>query len=101
MYQQEEKGLTEQVLIVWAKALILHLIHQNDYDTLKELGIQKGLRSVLHLANLNFLEHFNEIEFDMRISPLICAAYLGRLEIVKLILSNGSIDVDLASEDSG
>ncbi|CAD8083796.1 unnamed protein product [Paramecium sonneborni] len=86
MFQAEEKTLSEQ-------QLILHLIHQNDYDTLKELGINK--------ANINFLEQFNEIEVDQKISPLICACYLGRLEIVKLLLSNQQVDVDLASMDSG
>ncbi|CAD8161611.1 unnamed protein product [Paramecium pentaurelia] len=86
MLQGLEKPLSEY-------QLILHLIHQNDYDTLKELGINK--------ANINFLEQFNEIELDQKISPLICACYLGRLEIVKLLLSNCQVDVDLASVDSG
>ncbi|KAM3129450.1 hypothetical protein pb186bvf_018442 [Paramecium bursaria] len=83
---QEEKGLSEQ-------ALILHLIQQNDYENLKEIGIVK--------ANLNFLEPFSEIEVDAKISPLICACYLGRLEIVRLLLQNICLDVDLGSEDSG
>ena len=51
--------------------------------------------------NLNYLEAFNEIEVDSKISPLICACYLGRIDIVRFLLMNESIDVDLASEDSG
>jgi ankyrin repeat protein len=47
------------------------------------------------------LEPYPEIEVDTRVSPLICACFYGRLEIVKLMLSNPCIDIDLASEDSG
>jgi ankyrin repeat protein len=52
-------------------------------------------------VNINYLEPYTEIEVDSRISPLICACYLGRMEIVKMLLMNESIDVDLATEDSG
>ncbi len=65
---------------------MLHLIYSNDYETLKEYGVKN--------RNMNFLEHFAEVEIDNRISPLICASYLGRVEIVKLLLENEGIDVD-------
>ncbi len=32
---------------------------------------------------------------------MICASYFGRVEILRLILENISIDIDLASEGSG
>lgn len=51
--------------------------------------------------NINYVEPYTELEIDIKISPLICACFLGRMEIVRLILQNESIDVDLASEDSG
>jgi len=38
------------------------------------------------LVNVNYLEPYSEIEVDSKISPLICSCYLGRLEIVKLLL---------------
>lgn len=38
------------------------------------------------IVNINYLEPYSEIEVDTKISPLICACYLGRLEIVKLLL---------------
>jgi hypothetical protein len=48
-------------------------------------------------VNVNFVESYSEIEVDSKISPLICACFLGRLEIVKMLLQNESVDVDLAS----
>ena len=55
----------------------------------------------IHKKNLNFLKEYNEINLDTKIHPLLCACYLGRSEIVKYILQNPSIDIDLGSLDSG
>lgn len=54
----------------------------------------------LHLLDLNFLEEFKDVEIDNQITPLICAASLGRIECVKLLLENDTIDVNLASNAS-
>jgi ankyrin repeat protein len=71
----------------------MHAVHDNDSDQLKKLGARE--------CNLNFLYDYKELSFDRRISPLILASYLGRIECVKMILENPFIDVDQSSEDSG
>jgi ankyrin repeat protein len=50
---------------------------------------------------MNFLEPFPEIELDTLISPLIVASFLGRYDVVRLLLENPSIDIDFSSEDTG
>ena len=73
--------------------IVLHLISLNDVDSLKELGIKT--------KNMNFLEVFPEADIDVRITPLICACYYGRNDIVKMLLENESIDIDMGSEEAG
>ncbi len=51
--------------------------------------------------DLNFLETLSEIEIDTKITPLICASYLGRYDIVKMILENPNIDIDQESSEIG
>lgn len=51
--------------------------------------------------DLNYIEEFKHIPLDNRISPLILACYLGRLEIVKLLLLNPQINIDKGSDDLG
>lgn len=48
---------------------------------------------------MNYLEKFPDIDIDKEISPLIAASYLGRVDIVKLLLQNKKIDVDFSSND--
>lgn len=78
---------------MYQQQTILHLISQNDMESLKELGIKT--------KNMNFLETFTEADIDTKISPLICACYYGRNEIVKLLLENECIDIDISSEEAG
>jgi len=47
---------------------------------------------------LNFCINFSEIELDEKISPLVLACYLGRIELVKMCLSNSAIDIDYGTE---
>lgn len=72
---------------------ILHLIHDNDYDTLKKFNVRN--------IPLNFLVEYPDLSFDREITPLILACFLGRIECVRLLLENPTVDIDLASEDSG
>lgn len=53
----------------------------------------------LQNCDLNFLEEFKEVEIDNKITPLICAASLGRLECTKLLLDNKTIDVNMPSDE--
>lgn len=73
--------------------VVLQLIHSNDLESLKELGVRD--------KDMNFLEPFSEAEIDTRITPLICACFYGRNEIVKLLLENLQIDIDQSSEEAG
>ena len=54
-----------------------------------------------HYRDLNFLEPFDQIELDNKITPLICATSLGRVEFVNIILENDTVDINLATESSG
>lgn len=51
--------------------------------------------------DLNYLIEFKDLEIDSLISPLICACYLGRIEMVRLFMENESIDLDLESSEYG
>ena len=46
---------------------------------------------------MNFLEECKYIYLDTRVTPLILAAHLGRIEFVKILLQNESIEIDLTS----
>lgn len=48
---------------------------------------------------MNYLEKFPDIDVDVAISPLIAASYLGRVDIVKLLLSNPRIDIDFSTSE--
>ena len=52
-------------------------------------------KNKVHLRDLNFLEEFEEVYIDKRISPIVLAAYVGNLELFKLILSNETIDFNI------
>eukprot|EP01017_Pseudomicrothorax_dubius_P029910 TRINITY_DN3674_c0_g1_i3.p1 TRINITY_DN3674_c0_g1~~TRINITY_DN3674_c0_g1_i3.p1 ORF type:complete len:280 (-),score=62.72 TRINITY_DN3674_c0_g1_i3:182-1021(-) len=77
----------------------------NDTKALKASRLLEG--------NLDFLVEFPQVEIDSRISPLILASYLGRYDIVKLLLEASEsslltigglatrLDVDLGSAESG
>lgn len=70
----------------------MEYIFDNDPDGVKFLNI--------HNRDLNYLIPFGINGIDSKISPLILASLMGRLEIVKMILSNRSVDIDLASYDN-
>ena len=64
---------------------------------IKENNINK-LRSLpLTNYNLNFLMEVDLMKFDVKISPLLGACFIGKTEIVSLFLENEFIDVDLES----
>jgi len=70
---------------------ILKLINENDVKTLREMKP--------HLRDLNYLEEFPEVEIDNAVTPLIVTAHLGRVEILKLLLENESLDLNLGSDE--
>lgn len=65
----------------------------NDTKKLKAMKV--------HIQDLNYLEECKDAEIDNKISPLICACSLGRIDCVRLLLENDLIDPNLASEKCG
>jgi hypothetical protein len=62
------------------RKMILNIIYANDYYSLmnnKRLVTDK---------NLNWLEPHPKTDLDEMITPLTCAAFLGRADIVELLL---------------
>ena len=58
----------------------------------------KQLRSLpLHNYELNYLVEDSDIQFDQKVSPLLCACYIGKIEVVMMILDNEGIDIDFES----
>ncbi len=49
--------------------------------------------------NLNWLEKHSKTDLDDKISPLSCAAFLGRARITELLLENPLIDINQTTED--
>ena len=74
---------------------VLNLIYANDYSSLKD-----ALKQPFN-KNLNWLERHAKTDLDDRITPLSCAAFLGRVHIVQLLLENPLLDMNQATEESG
>jgi ankyrin repeat protein len=70
---------------------ILNLVYANDYKGLKDLKVTT--------KNLNWREPHFKTDLDDRITPLACAAFLGRLKIAELLLENALVDLDLCTEE--
>lgn len=49
--------------------------------------------------NLNWLEAHSKTDLDDKITPMACAAFLGRGRITELLLENPLIDINMATED--
>ena len=45
--------------------------------------------------NMNWLERHFKTDLDDKITPLACAAFLGRVRITELLLENPLIDIDM------
>ena len=49
--------------------------------------------------NLNWIEKHSKTDLDDKITPLSCAAFLGRVRITELLLENPLIDINQTTED--
>ena len=76
------------------RKMILNIIYVNDYYNLL------NNRSLITDKNINWLESHPKTDLDELISPLTCAAFLGRPEIVELLLKNTATDLELATEEN-
>ena len=70
---------------------ILNLVYANDYKGLKDLKVTT--------KNLNWREPHFKTDLDDRITPLACAAFLGRLKIAELLLENALVEIDMCTEE--
>ena len=76
------------------RKMILNIIYANDYYNLinnKRLVTEK---------NLNWLEPHPKTDLDELISPLTCAAFLGRANFVEFLLQNPNIDLEMATVEN-
>ena len=73
---------------------ILNIIYVNDYYNLMNNS------KLVTDRNLNWLEPHPKTDLDELISPLTCAAFLGRSDITQLLLKNPSIDLELATVEN-
>ena len=58
-------------------------------------------RDQLEKLEVNFLYAFDEANIDKKIAPIHLAAFIGKQDIMKLLLNNPTIDIDLETEPSG
>lgn len=70
--------------------MIMQVIFKNSLEDAQLLTFEK--------QNLNFNYYFTDLEIDEKVTPLVLASYLGRIEIVKMCLKNQGIDMDMGSE---
>ena len=64
------------------RKMILNCIYANDFTTL-----QNNSRIIMD-KSLNWLEPHPRTDLDELVTPLTCAAFLGRLHILELLLEN-------------
>jgi len=62
------------------RKMILNIIYANDYYSLM------NNRSLVTDKNINWLEPHPRTDLDELVSPLTCAAFLGRSDIVQLLM---------------
>ena len=74
------------------KLTMLKYILNSDVKQIRKLPIET--------VNLNFLfpASFIGLKFDKEISPLLLCCYIGKFEIFHYLLSNDSINVNMASK---
>jgi hypothetical protein len=50
--------------------------------------------------DLNWRDKHFKTDLDDRITPLSCAAFLGRVKILELLLQNSLVDINMPTEDN-
>jgi ankyrin repeat protein len=62
----------------------------------------KGLRNLpIHTYNLNFIIEDQEIQFYKKITPLLSACYVGKVDTIFILLGNDNLDVNQESIPEG
>ena len=73
------------------RKMILNCIYANDLTTLKNNS------EVILEKSLNWLEPHPRTDLDELISPLTCAAFLGRLHIMEFLLENQNLELEMTT----
>lgn len=68
------------------------MIYADDFKGLKDMKIVN--------KNLNWRERHFKTDLDDMITPLSCAAFLGRVKIIELLLQNPLIDINMTTEEN-
>lgn len=76
------------------RKMILNIIYANDYYSLV------NIKRLVMEKNLNWLEPHPKTDLDELISPLTCAAFLGRADMVEILLENPSLDLEMATVEN-
>lgn len=68
---------------------ILNSIYTNNIEGLRAMKVTN--------KNLNWLEAHPRTDLDELVSPLTCAAFLGRLQVLELLLECPTIDLEFTT----
>jgi ankyrin repeat protein len=71
---------------------ILNYIYTNNIEGLMNMKVIS--------KNLNWLEAHPRTDLDELISPLTCAAFLGRFQVLELLLQSPTIDLELTTQEN-
>ena len=74
------------------RKMILNFIYTNNIHAMQEMRVTQ--------KNLNWLEAHPKTDLDEQISPLTCAAFLGRLQVLELLLESHLIDLELTTQEN-
>ena len=89
---ERQECLTEEDAM--ERKMILNMIYANDYYSLM------NNRRLVTDKNINWLEPHPKTDLDELVSPLTCAAFLGRTDMVEVLLKNESLDLELATVEN-
>ena len=76
------------------RKMVLNCIYANDLTTL-----QNNSRIIMD-KSLNWLEPHPRTDLDELVTPLTCAAFLGRLQILELLLENQNLDLEMPTVEN-
>lgn len=75
------------------KANLFRILEESDVRSLRSIPI--------HLFNLNFLYESRKILFDKKLSPLLLACFIGKVEIIQILFTNEKLDINIQSYNEG
>lgn len=89
MFAQGQAATEEDAV---ERKTILNCIYINNIEGLQAMKVAS--------KNLNWLEAHPKTDLDELISPLTCAAFLGHLQVLELLLESQTIDLEFATQEN-